>query len=460
MNYVIIGNSAAAAGAIESIRRHDLQGSITVVSNEKEHIYSRPLIAHYLAGEVEEDRMPYRPFDFYETNGVETLLGVTVTGIDPVAKELRTDNGIINYDRLLITTGSKAAVPPLKGLDLEGVSPFQTYEQAKALKAKLFPGVKAVVIGAGLIGMRAAYGLHEAGAEVTIIELLPRILSRVLDEKGSGAVQKVLERGGLKILTGRKVEELTGENGKLTGLILDDGQKLEAQIAIIATGVAPDLDLLQGTTISTNQGILVNQYFQTNYADIFAAGDVAETHDIPRQRSMVNANWPNAHQQGRYAGNCMAGQMTPYEGSLGMNSVSFFGVPVVSLGLFDPEIEGEENAEVKTKEIPDHNIYTKMVFKDNRLKGAIFIGDLHFCGAVKELIRDQMLVGIIKDSIIDEKYQLYAFLRKKRQEDLEGRNITWPETHSSTRPYVKAFNEESWTERERDKREWKEVKSQ
>lgn len=460
MNYVIVGNSAAAAGAIESIRRQDREGSITVVSNEKEHIYSRPLIAHYLAGEVDEERMPYRPLDFYRTHGVETLLGVSATGLDPIAKELGTDNGTLTYDRLLITTGSKAAVPPLKGIDLEGVSTFQTYEQARALKSMLSPGVKAVVIGAGLIGMRAAYGLHEAGAQVTIVEMLPRILSRVLDQRGSAMVQNVLEQGGLKILTGCKVEEFTGEGGKLTGLTLDDGQKLEARLAIIATGVAPDMDLLRGTTIRTGQGILVNQYFQTNYADIFAAGDVAETYDIPRARSMVNANWPNAHQQGRYAGTCMTGQMTPYEGSLGMNSVSFFGVPVVSLGLFDPEAESEENAEIKTKEIPDHHIYTKMVFKDNRLKGAIFIGDLHYCGAVKELIRDQMLVGIIKDSIIDEKYQLYAFLRKKRQEDFEGQKIAWPESHSSSQPYVKAFNEESWTERERDKREWKEVKTQ
>ncbi len=459
MNYVIVGNSAAAAGAIESIRRLDKEGSITVVSNEKDHIYSRPLIAHYLAGEVEEDRMPYRPLDFYDTYGVETLLGVTATALDPVARELYTEGGTISYDRLLITTGSKAAVPPLKGLDLEGVSPFQTYRQARALKEKLTPGTKAVVIGAGLIGMRAAYGLHEAGAEVTIIELLPRILSRVLDERGSAMVQTVLEGGGLKILTGRKVEEFTGQGGRLAGLTLDDGQKLEARIAIIATGVAPDLELVKGTAISTNQGILVNQYFQTSFADIFAAGDVAETYDIPRGRAMVNANWPNAHQQGRYAGTCMTGQMTPYEGSLGMNSVSFFGVPVVSLGLFDPETEKEEGAETKTKEIPDHHLYTKLVFKDNLLKGAIFIGDLHHCGAVKDLIKDQTLVGIIKDSIIEEKYQLYAFLRKKRQEKVEGLNITWPETHSSTQPYVKAFNEESWTERERDKREWKEVNS-
>ncbi len=453
MKYVIIGNSAAAAGAIESIRKEDKEGTVTVISNEKEHIYSRPLIAHYLAGEVEEDRMPYRPLDFYEKNKVETLLGVEATKLDPDAKKIYTSQGEVTYDRLLLTTGSKATVLPVEGMDLEGVSTFQTFEQAQAIKNKLTPGVKAVVIGAGLIGMRAAYGLFEAGAHVTIVELLPRILSRVLDETGSAMTEKVMEQGGLKIKTGRKVEKLSGA-GKLEKVILDGGEEIPAEIAIIATGVAPDLELAKNTGIRTNKGILVNQYFQTNYSDIYAAGDVAETYDIPRDKKMVNANWPNAHEQGRYAGTCMTGKMIPYPGSIGMNSVSFFGVPVISLGLFDPEAENEK-AETKAKQIPEHNIYTKLVFQDNRLKGAVFIGDLHHCGAVKDLIKDQMLVGVIKDTIIEEKYQLYNFLRKKRQEKVEGKEINWPESHTLNQRYVKSFDEESWTEREKDKRTWK-----
>jgi len=455
LNYVIVGNSAAAVGAIESIRKVDKEGSITVVSNEKEHVYSRPLIAHYLAGEVSDDRMSYRPGDFYEKNGVVTRFGVTATGIDTVAKQLNTDAGVIPYDKLLLTTGSKATVPPIKGKDLEGVSAFQTFEQAKAVKSRIAPGAKAVVIGAGLIGMRAAYGLEEAGVKVTIVELLPRILSRVLDEKGSAMVQNILEKGGMKVYTSRKVEEITGENGQVTGVVLDGGEKLEATIVIIATGVAPDLEIVKGTIIRTNQGILVNSYFQTNDSDIFAAGDVAETYDIPRDKPMVNANWPNAHEQGRFAGLNMAGNMTAYPGSLGMNSVSFFGIPVVSLGLCDPETEKAEGIEIKEKLVPENDIYQKLVFKQNKLKGAIFIGDLAYCGAIKDLIKEQMLVGIIKDTILEEKYQLYSFLRKKRMEKVEGKNIQWPEHYTSQQKFVKHFDEKSWTEREKDKRAWK-----
>lgn len=455
MNYVIVGNSAAAVGAIESIRRLDDEGDITVVSKENEHVYSRPLIAHYLAGEVGDDRMAYRPEDFYRSNGVTTHLGSEVTSIDPVSHLLRLKDGTqLSYDRLLLTPGSRVTVPPLEGSDLEGVLTFQTYEDARKLCSRIAPGAPVVVIGAGLIGMRAAYGLKEAGADVTIVELLPRILTRVLDERASNIVQNVLERGGIKVLTSTSVSKIEGEKGEVTKVVLGNGEELEARAVVLSTGVAPDTRLTEGTAIKVNKGILVNQYFQTNFSDIFAAGDAAETYDIARGQTQVNANWPNAHEQGRYAGRCMASEMVAYPGSLGMNSVNFFGVPVVSLGMFDPETEEDTRAETKTRENQGSAIYQKLVFKDNRIKGAVFIGDLGYCGAVKELIKDQMLAGIIKDSVLEEKYQLYSFLRKKRQEKVEGRDIDWPETYTFTQQYQKAFDERSWTEREKDKRSW------
>ncbi|HAZ31719.1 MAG TPA: NAD(P)/FAD-dependent oxidoreductase, partial [Dehalococcoidia bacterium] len=168
--YVIVGNSAAAVGAIESIRRIDRDGDITVVSDEKHHVYSRPLIAHYLAGEVHEERMAYRPADFYERHNVETRLGLNVTRIDTDGQNLILDDGsTLHYHRLLISTGSKAMKLPLKGNNLEGVGIFQTYDDARQIVSRFVTDTKAVVIGAGLIGLRAACGLQERGAEVTIV---------------------------------------------------------------------------------------------------------------------------------------------------------------------------------------------------------------------------------------------------------------------------------------------------
>ncbi len=457
MEYVIVGNSAAAVGAIESIRRIDHKGNLTVVSSENEHVYSRPLIAHYLAGEVNEDRMPYRPADFYQKNRVQTRLGVLVSELDISGEKIWLENGSsIDYDRLLLTTGSTVTVPPLPGADFDGVGPFQTLSDAKKIISRLEKGRRAVVIGAGLIGLRAAYGLQEAGAAVTLVELLPRIAARVLDEKGSKMVQEVLEKGGIRVLTGRSVTEITGSNtGGADGIILDDGERIECTVVVISTGVAPNSALAGNTPLRVNRGIVVNEFFQSSISNIFAAGDVAETFDIPRKTGLVNANWPNAYEQGRYAGLCMAGKMQPYPGSLGMNAISFHGVPVISMGLFDPEAEGFTGADIKVRENTAGRIYQKLVFVDNRLKGAIFIGDLGYAGAVNDLIREQTLVGIIKDSILEEKYQLYDFLRKKREKEMEGTEIEWPETHSSTRRYEKSFNEVTWTERERDKRAWR-----
>ena len=453
MDYVIIGNSAAAVGAVESIRTVDKNGSITIISIEKEHTYSRPLIAHLVAGEVGEERMPYRPLEFYKSMKVEARLGQKVTRVDFKAqKVILAGGGEVTYDRLLLTTGSKAVFPAVPGRELQGVTAFQTYTEAKAIMEMLRAGkTRAVVLGAGLIGLRAAYGLQKGGADVTII-VRQRVLRRVLDAEGSAMVESILKNSGLNVLTGRSVKEITGYAGQVTGVVLDNDESLSCNIVVLATGVAPDLEL--AGDLQTNHGIVVNQYFQTNYSKVFAAGDVAETYDIPRGTPRVNANWSNAHEQGRIAGLNMAGKPAPYRGSLGMTSISFYGVPVVSLGVFDPEAEPESGYEVKIRKNPSANIYQKLVFKENRLKGAIFIGDLGYCGAVKDLISSQMLVGIIKDSILEERYQFYGFLRKKRQDKLEGKNIRWPESYISPQKYHKSFNEETWTQRERNERPW------
>jgi len=453
MDYVIIGNSAAAVGAAESIRRVDKNGSIIIIGKEKEHIYSRPLIAHLVAKEVGDERIPYRPPGFYESMRVKTRLGEKAIRVDFKDQKVFLDSGEeVTYDRLLLATGSKAVFPPIPGRELKGVTVFQTYAEAKAIMEMLQAGkTRVVVYGGGLVGLSAAYGLQKGGADVSIIARR-RVLGHVLDAEGSAIVESILKKGGLNVLTGRTVKEITGYAGQVTGVVLDNDEKLSCDIVILATGVAPNLEL--AGDLQTNQGIVVNQYFQTNYSNVYAAGDVAETYDIPRGAPRVNANWPNAHEQGRIAGKNMAGKPESYQGSLGMNSVSFYGVPVVSTGIVNPETEPESGYEVKIRKNLAANIYQKLVFKENRLKGAIFIGDLGYCGTVKDLIKSQLLIGVIKDSILEERYQLYGFLRKKRQEKLEGRNIRWPESYSSPRKYHKSFNEETWTERERDERAW------
>lgn len=457
MDYLIIGNSAAAVGAIEAIRAIDSAGNLTVVSGEREHVYSRPLIAHYLAGTITEERMAYRPLDFYERFRVKTVLGISAAAIDCLNNRIVLDDGsMLTYDRLLLATGSRVTIPSLPGLDLDGVGIFQTYACALKALARLKAGGRAVVIGAGLIGLRAAYGLHEAGIDVTIIELLPRVASRFLDQNGSRIIQGLLEKGGIRILTGCRVKEICGDHTSgVNAVLLDNGEKIDCRMVIVATGIVPNTSLVENTEVKINRGIIVNPFLQTSVNNIFAAGDVAETFDLARRIYTINANWPNAYEQGRYAGSSMAGLMQGYPGSVGMNALSLFRTPIISMGLFDPEAEKTAGVEIKIRENSTSGIYQKLIFQDNRLKGAILIGDIAYAGALNNLIREQTLVGIIKDAILEEKFQFYTFLRQKREKEVEGISIQWPENYSSSQRYEKSFNEESWTERERDQRNWR-----
>lgn len=457
MRYVIIGNSVAAVGAVESIRKVDRTGDIVLIGDEPYHVYSRPMIAHFLAGEVGKDRLCYRPVNFYRQMKVQFKSGYKATRVDFIGqKVLLANEEQVAFDRLLICTGSSVTMPNLKGIEMDGVTTFHKLADAYYLKDRLVLGAsRAVVIGGGFIGLRAAQSLREAGINVVML-VRSRVMRRVLDVEGSALAESLLQKEGIEIVKGRAVQEIKGDNGRVAAVVLDNGSEVPCGLVVIATGVAPNLELVKGTGIHVNQGIVVNEYMQTTYSNVFAAGDVAETYDISRERGFTNANWPNAHEQGRIAGLNMAGQRISYQGSISMNVISIGSIPIVSMGITDPEAENDDlEYEIRIRKVFQHNIYQKLIFKDNRLKGAIFIGDLGYCGAVRDLIREQTLVGIIKNSISNENFQLYGFLRKKRQTKLESSSIQWPETYVSQTPYRKGFNEESWTEREHGERKWR-----
>lgn len=457
MRYVIIGNSAAAVGAVESIRKVDRAGDVVLIGDEPHHVYSRPMIAHFVAGEIGEDRLSYRPVDFYRQMNVQVKSGHKATGIDFIKqKVLLADKEQVVYDRLLICTGSSVTKPSLKNIELEGVTTFQKLADTYYIKERLASGVpRAVVIGGGFIGLRAAQSLREAGLNVVML-VRSRVMRRVLDVESSALAESLLQREGIEIIKSRTVREIKGVNGRAAAVMLDNGSEVPCSLVVVATGVAPNLKLIENSGGIAGRGIAVNEYMQTTYSNVFAAGDVTETYDISRERSFNNANWPNAHEQGGIAGLNMAGKRVPYRGSISMNVISIRGIPIVCIGITDPEAENDGLAyEIKVKKVIRHNIYQKLVFKDNRLKGAIFVGDLGYCGAIKDLIREQTPVGIIKNSILNEGYQLYGFLRKKRQTKLEGNTTQWPESYMSQTPYRKGFNEKSWTERERGQRKWR-----
>jgi len=333
MHYLIIGNSAAAVGAIEAIRRCDAENPITVVADEPHHVYSRPLISYLLGGMVDEGRMDYRPRDFYTRHRVETMLGVEVTRVDPAGQSLTlAGGGTLAYDRLLIATGGRPFVPPVPGVDLEGVFTFTRLDDARSMARYIeqHEARSALVVGGGLIGLKTAEALMARGLRVTIVELADRILSMTFDHTASKLAESLLRRAGADVRTGLTVKEIVERKGRVDHAVLQDGERAECDLVVFAIGVRPNVGLIAPEAgIRVNRGIVVNRRMQTSVPNVYAAGDCAEGYDMLLGENRPIAIWPNAYRQGYVAGCNMAGVEREYEGGMPMNSVEVCGVPTI-----------------------------------------------------------------------------------------------------------------------------------
>lgn len=409
MKYVIIGNSAAAIGTIQGIRLVDKEGQIVVISDENYHTYSRPLISYWLKGAVTEENMRYRDEDFYEKNDVDTLFGTRVTKINPAAKTVTIENGNeISYDKLMIATGSKPFIPPMEGLDKVAKKfTFMTFDSAKAVKEAVTEGAKVLIVGAGLIGLKAAEALEHYGADMTVIDLADRILPSILDEDASAIMQKHIESKGVKFILGTSVKEFS-ENFAL----LNNGDTVEFDMVILAVGVRPNTELAAEAGGTVNRGIVTDQKQAVNgLKDVYAAGDCTESLDITTGQQKILALLPNAFMQGEVAGQNMAGKETYYLNAIPMNAIGFFGLHIITAGSYDGEAFTETDG-VKN--------YKKLVTKEGELKGFILMGNVKRAGIYTSLIKHHISIDECDFELLKEKPQMIAFSRGYRNEKLAG----------------------------------------
>ena len=257
--YLIIGNSAGGIGAAEAIREVDRIGSITIISDEPYPTYSRPLISEYLARERNLDRMLFRPTEFYSKNNIAPLLGKKVKslGLESHTVELD-DEEKIDWEKLLLAPGGVPIVPKIDGIDKKGVFTFITLDDAKAIDEFLDSAEKAVVIGGGLIGISVTEALVKRGIKVTVVEMKGKILNTILDEEASSIAEETLGQEGIRIVTGHTVAEIEGED-LVTGVVLDDGEKIPCDLVIVAIGVSPRTELVLDTEIKVNHGVVVDR---------------------------------------------------------------------------------------------------------------------------------------------------------------------------------------------------------
>jgi len=400
--YLIIGNSAGGIAAAEAIREVDTKGAVVIVSDETHPAYSRPLIAKYLSGERQMEGILFRPASFYEDNNITCLTGERVDQLGIKTGSARLKSGqTIGWQKLLLATGGKPIVPRMKGMEKRGVFNFITLRDAAEIDGYLERVKRAVVIGGGLIGTSATEALVKRGIAVTVVEMKDRMLNTLLDEATSRLAEAAVEKAGVNIITGHTVAEVLGRE-TVCGAVLDDGREIACEMVVVAIGVFPRVELTQGTEIETNRGIVVDRYMATNVAGVYACGDAAEAYDFVYGSGRLVPIWPNAYVGGRTAGYNMAGKKTEYAGGTAMNSINYFGLDIVTAGLVMPSDVSGYEVFSKQKE----GIYQRVVVKENRIVGMVFIGDIERSGIVFGLMRDRVDINGIKKQLLADDFGL------------------------------------------------------
>jgi NAD(P)H-nitrite reductase large subunit len=417
MMITIIGNSVAAIGAIEAIRKVDKEIPITVISKEPYIAYGKPVISDFLKGKVKEEKLlSYRRQGFYEKNNVKLILNEEIVSIEPEKKKVIAKSGNeYTYKKLLIATGGVPFIPPFKGKDLKNVYTFTTLDDAKKLLEVSKNIKKAVIIGGGLIGLKAAEGLHAQGVKVSIIELMDRILSLAFDKVSGSIVENRMTDVGIDIYTEASTEEILDDGtGSVRGIRLKGGREIEGDIVVVAIGVVPNAPFAKSAGIEMNRGILVDEHMETNIKDIYAAGDVAEAKQFLYEQKMLLPIWPDAYKQGRVAGYNMVGVERIYEGGLSMNSIELFGISTISAGVHTPQ--NPQGYEFLIDLNEKQYRYRKIALKDNKVVGFIFVGDIDRAGIFVGLIRDKVDVSTFKDKLLKKDFGFIELPYELRQE--------------------------------------------
>jgi NAD(P)H-nitrite reductase large subunit len=406
MKYVIIGNSAAGVGTVEGIRQIDKQSEITIITDEKHHTYSRPLISYHLLGVADEEKMKYRPDNFYNENKCTLLSDVSAIEINVKAKQvILSDGKTVPYDKLLVATGSSAFIPPFEGIDtVKKQFTFMGIDEAQRLGKSLDEDKRVLIIGAGLIGLKCAEGIFAKVSNITVIDLAPRILSSILDEEGAGMVQRHIESKGVKFKLSVSVKRFDGKTA-----LLNSGEKIEFDLLVLAVGVRPNTSLLKGIA-NIDKGIVIDSKSQTSAADIYAAGDCTQTNDISSGQSRIMALLPNAYMQGECAGINMAGGEKIFDNAMPMNAIGFFGMHIITAGNYN----GEEY--FKT----ENGRYKRLFYSNNKLNGFIMIGEVEKAGIYTSLIREQTPLDTIDFPLVCESPGLMAFTKEDRSIKLGG----------------------------------------
>ena len=390
MQHIIVGAGPAGVVAAETLRKADPDADITIIGDEPEPPYSRMAIPYYMCDNIEESGTYLRdPKKHFKNLGIE-VVQQTVDKVDTGKHEIKLGDGSSRgYDKLLIATGSKPISPPVAGLDLPQVHSCWTLEDARNIIKLAQPGSNVVLIGAGFIGCIILEALVKRGVKLAVVEMGNRMVPRMLDDKAGGLLETWCKNKGIDVHTSCSVDSISDAGKGQVEVSLSDGGKLNAALVITATGVKANTDLVEGTDIKTDRGILVDRRMQSSNPDVYAAGDVAQGVDFSTGNFEVQAIQPTATDHGRIAALNMAGKGDEHHGTLNMNVLDTVGLISCSFGLW-MGVDGGDSAELYN---PDEFQYINLQFDGNTLVGASTVGKSQHVGVLRGLIESKIDLG-------------------------------------------------------------------
>lgn len=391
--YLIVGNGVAGVTAAQGIARADPGAEVHVFGAEPYPYYQRPRLWMFLAGQVEQQDLYFRPLEWYASRGIEVHLDAPVSALDPGEHRIQLASGEDwSYDRLLLATGGRPFVPPFKGVDQEGVFVLRTLRDALAIQSYADQVDRILIVGGGLLGLETAKALLAPGRHVSVLEIAPHLLPRQLDVTGAQVLQTRLETMGLHIETAAVTESILG-NGRVQGVRLQDGSVIGGDLVLLSTGIRSQTELARSGGLEVGRGIVVDEHLQTSAPDVYAAGDAAE------YSGAVYGIIPAAIEQAQSAGaNMVSAESATYTSTVPATTLKIVGIDLTCLG--ESTADGEETLILRYSD-QVKGVYKRLALRDNRIVGAILLGGTRDARALQTLIATGQDVSAYGSRLLD-----------------------------------------------------------
>ncbi len=402
MRVVILGGNIAGSNASEIIKKESPETEVEIYTEEQYYSYTRIKLPSFICGRCKQHELTTCDHEWYINRDIKFNRNYRAIEILQNKKIIKFDNGEeTTYDKLLLAIGSRSNILPIPGIDKEGVFTLKTLDDAKHIIEDSKENKSAIVIGGGLLGLETAKGLADLNLDVTVCEYFPRLLPRQLDKEGADILKLILEDFKIKVILNADTVEITGDE-KLT-VKLKDGREKTADMIVFSVGVKPNIELAKKAGINVNRGIIVDESMMTNIEDIYAAGDCAEFNG--RVWGIV----PVAYEQSKIAALNIIGKKAKYEEIIPSNTLKIVEIDLTSMGKVTPEILKDSSSEEIRFIDKEKRIYKKIVIQDNKVVGAILLGDRTNQMTIKKMIKSKLSVTNFKDEILKDDFNLEKY---------------------------------------------------